>query len=266
MNQKSLGQTGVMLPEIGLGTWQYQGDPSVIKKSLELGGFLIDTAESYGTEKDVGRAVRNQRQEYFIATKVSPENLAYDNLLQCAENSLKRLGTSWIDLYQIHFPNPKIPIAGTMKAMAHLVNTGKIRFVGVSNFSAQQFQEAQEAIGDIPIVCNQVEYSLFEQTIKDDFLPYSTRHRITVMAYSPLAQGRIDPELKKRPHLAKVLDGIADTNQMTRAQVLLAWCIHHPQVITIPQTNNVERVAENISAAGGGLTEEQYSALTDASN
>ena len=86
------------------------------------------------------------------------------------------------------------------------------------------------------------------------------------MAYSPLAQGLIDLELEKRPKLAVLLDEIASVNQMTRAQVLLAWCIHHPQVITIPQTNNIGRVEENIAASGGRLTEEQYSVLSQASN
>jgi len=266
MNQKPLGSTKVMLPEIGLGTWNYRGDADVILRSRELGGFLIDTAESYGTEREVGRAIKDRREDYFIATKVSPENLRYDDVLQAAENSLRRLDTDWIDLYQIHFPNPKIQITGTMKALGDLVNTGKVRYIGVSNFSSKEFKDAQEALGDIPIVCNQVEYSLFNQSINDDFLPYSTQNAVTVMAYSPLAQGFIDPELAKRPKLAALLDEIATANQMTRAQVLLAWCIHHPQVVTIPQTNNVGRVAENIAASGGRLTEEQYSDLTDASS
>ena len=264
MDQKPLGCTGVMLPEIGLGTWRYKGDPVVVGRSLELGSFLIDTAENYGTEGNVGVAVRGRRHEYFIATKVSPEHLGYDDVLHAAEGSLNRLETDWIDLYQVHWPNPSIPIADTMKAMKHLVTTEKVRYVGVSNFSVQQFQEAQEALGDIPLVCNQVEYNLFSRSIEEDFLPYSRKYLISVMAYSPLAQGRIERELEMRPKLAGVLDEIAHVNDMTRAQVLLAWCIYDPQVITIPQTNNVDRIEENVLAAGGRLSKDQYSALCDA--
>lgn len=254
-----------MLPEIGLGTWRYLGDPAIIHRSLELGSFLIDTAESYGTEQSIGSAIQGRRDQYFIATKVSPENLRFNDVCEAADNSLNRLGTDWIDLYQIHWPNQAISIGETMKAMALLVNTNKVRYVGVSNFSVQQFREAQDALGDIPLVCNQVEYNLFNQEIRDEFLPFSSANKITVMAYSPLAQGRIDGELEARPKLAKVLDEIAHLTQMTRAQVLLAWCAHLPHVITIPQSNNIQRITENVAALDHPLTDEQYAALSDLS-
>ena len=142
MNQKPLGRTTVMLPEIGLGTWNYRGNADVIVRSRELGGFLIDTAESYGTEKDVGRAIKDNREDYFIATKVSPENLRYDDVLQAAKNSLQRLDTDWIDLYQIHTPQSKWPIEYTISSLHKLIDKGKVRHIGVSNFSQKQTSEA----------------------------------------------------------------------------------------------------------------------------
>jgi diketogulonate reductase-like aldo/keto reductase len=262
MEQKQLGSTGLMVPEIGFGTWRYQGEPAVVHRALELGSFLIDTAENYRTEEAVGRAVRGHRGDFFLATKVSPGNLHHDDLLRAAENSLRRLGSEWIDLYQVHWPNPRIPISETMRAMTELVAAGKVRYVGVSNFSVREFQEAQDALGDVPLVCNQVEYNLFNREIEDELLPYCAANGVSVMAYSPLAQGRLDQQLRSRPKLASVLDEVCRTTGMTRAQVLLAWCVRHPQVITIPQTNRVERVAENCSASGGRLTAEQFSALS----
>ena len=264
MEQKPLGSTGVMVSEIGLGTWRYQGEPAVVQRSLELGSFLIDTAENYRTEEAVGRAVQGQRDDFFLATKVSPGNLRHDNLLRAAENSLRRLGTEWIDLYQVHWPNPSVPIGETMRAMTELVATGKVRYVGVSNFSVRQFQEAQDALCDMPLVCNQVEYNLFNREIEDELLPYCAANGVSVIAYSPLAQGTLDQQLRSRPKLASVVDEVCRTSVMTRAQVLLAWCVRHPQVITIPQTNRVERVEENCAASGGRLTAEQYAALSSA--
>ena len=264
MEFKRLGSTGEMVPEIGLGTWKYSGDPEVIRRSLELGGSHIDTAENYHTEERVGRAIRGGRADYFIATKVSPGNLAYKDVIKAAEGSMKRLGTDHIDLYQVHWPNPRIPIEDTMRAMEELLHLGRVRYVGVSNFSVQQLQEAQQALGAHPVVSNQVSYSLFDRAIERDLLPYCGEHQVTVVAYSPLAMGRMDSELRARPRLTQVLDEVGAATGKTRAQVLLAWCVNHPQVITIPQTNRVHRVEENCAASGWRLTPEQYAALSEA--
>ena len=128
------------------------------------------------------------RADFVVATKISPENLRSADLLAHAAESLKRLSTEWIDLYQIHAPNPDIPIVETMAAMRELVSDGRVRHVGVSNFSVPQMQEAQDALGDIPLASNQVRYSLAVRTIEDDVLPYCQNNDITVIAYSPLAR------------------------------------------------------------------------------
>ncbi|MGQ9655824.1 MAG: aldo/keto reductase, partial [Thermodesulfobacteriota bacterium] len=130
MEQKQLGQTGVMLPEIGLGTWMYRGETEPIRRAVELGATHIDTAESYGTEDAVGEAIEGIRDRVFVATKVSPSHFRHDDLVRAAENSLRRLRTDHIDLYQLHWPSAEVPIAETMGAMEELVDAGKVRFIG----------------------------------------------------------------------------------------------------------------------------------------
>src|SRR5499426_2886226 len=160
MELKPLGNTGVMVPEIGLGVWRYSGGVEPLRHGVELGAFLIDTAEIYGTEDVVGQAIKGIRDRVFLATKVSPDHLGYDNLLRAAEASLQRLDTNCIDLYQIHWPNWSVPIQETMRAMEALVDRGLVRHIGVSNFSAQQLRAAQAAMSKYPIVSNQVLYNL----------------------------------------------------------------------------------------------------------
>ena len=117
MKLKALGSSGVMVPEIGLGTWRYGGGPEPLRRGVELGANLIDTAEMYRTEDAVGEAVAGIRERVFIATKVLGSNLRYDAVLRAADQSLRRLAVAKIDLYQIHWPNPQVPIAETMRAM-----------------------------------------------------------------------------------------------------------------------------------------------------
>ncbi|MGH7808612.1 MAG: aldo/keto reductase, partial [Thermodesulfobacteriota bacterium] len=117
MELKQLGTTGVMLPEIGLGTWNYSGGVDPLRKGIELGAYLIDTAEGYHTEDVVGRVAKGTRNRVFIATKVSGRHLRYDQVLRAAEESLRRLDTDYIDLYQVHWPNSSVPIRETMRAM-----------------------------------------------------------------------------------------------------------------------------------------------------
>ena len=160
METIELGKTGVMVSEIGLGTWKYSGGDGPLRRGIELGATLIDTAEMYRTEDAVGRAIKGIRDGVFLATKVLGSNLGYDQVLRAAEASLRRLETDVIDLYQIHWPNSRVPIKETMKAMAALVDSGSVKYVGVSNFSKRELQEAQAAMPNVPIVSNQVLYSL----------------------------------------------------------------------------------------------------------
>lgn len=264
MDNKPLGRTGVDIPEIGMGAWNYQGDPAIMRRALELGSFLIDTAENYGTEPQVGRAVRGNRDDYFIATKVSPEHLSYDDVLAAAERSLKALGTDRIDLYQLHAPSPHVPIQETMRAMDDLVAAGKVRFVGVSNFSVEELREADEALGSGSVVENQIKYSLFDREFAESVIPYCEEHGVTVLAYSSLEHGRFADELSGNEALSEAMDRVCAETAKTPAQVILNWVLRSPAVVTIPQTNRVERVDENCAASGWRLSDEQHAALAEA--
>src|SRR5438445_7463001 len=145
MNYKELGQTGISLPEIGLGTCKYNGGVAPLRRGIELGAFLIDTAEAYGTEELVGLATNNLRDKAFIATKVWPTHYRYRDLLQAADNSLRRLRSDYIDLYQLHWPNAAVPIDETIAAMEKLVEDGKVRFIGVCNFSVHDLRKLKPA-------------------------------------------------------------------------------------------------------------------------
>ena len=252
------------IPEIGMGAWNYQGDPAIMRRALELGSFLIDTAENYGTEPQVGRAVRGNRDDYFIATKVSPEHLSYDDVLAAAERSLKALGTDRIDLYQLHAPSPHVPIQETMRAMDDLVAAGKVRFVGVSNFSVEELREADEALGSGSVVENQIKYSLFDREFAESVIPYCEEHGVTVLAYSSLEHGRFADEVSANEALSEAMDRVCAETAKTPAQVILNWVLRSPAVVTIPQTNRVERVAENCTASGWRLSDEQHAALAEA--
>ncbi len=156
MEYRELAATGVKVPEIGFGTWQYRGGSEPLRKAVELGASLIDTAEMYGTEEAVGAAIKGIRPKVFIATKVSGNHLRYDEVLRAADGSLKRLGIDTIDLYQIHWPDPAVPIAETMGAMEQLVDAGKVRFIGVSNFYLKNLREAEACMTKHRIVANQI--------------------------------------------------------------------------------------------------------------
>jgi diketogulonate reductase-like aldo/keto reductase len=262
---KQLGTTEVQIPEIGLGAWQYRGGVEPLRKGIELGAFLIDTAEMYGTEGVVGEAIKGMRDKVFVATKVTGTHLRYDEVIRAAGGSLKRLGIDCIDLYQIHWPDRSVPIAETMGAMEALVDRGKVRYIGVSNFYTQDLVEAERAMKKHRIVSNQVKYSLLQRGIEKDTMAYCQKNGITVIAYSPLAKGELVamPLLKKRTSM-KVLQKVAKEAGKTLAQVALNWCIVKPNVIAIPKSDSVARTVENCGASGWRLSPEHMRALNEA--
>ena len=258
MGLKELGSTGVLLPEIGIGTWNYHGGPEPIRGGLEGGALFIDTAESYGTELVVGEAVRGFRDQVFIATKISPQHFRYRDVIKSADASLHTLGVNYIDLYQLHQPSGEVEIEETMAAMAELVTAGKVRFIGVSNFSIQQLEKAQRALPKYPIVSNQVRYSLIDRTIEAGLLQYCQTHHITIIAYSPLGRefSRIrdcDP--------SGVIDQITATTAKTPAQVVLNWILSKSHIVAIPKSNSLNHILENCGASGWRLSVEQLASL-----
>lgn len=262
MQLKQLNNTNTMVPEIGLGTWNYKGGIEPLRKGIESGAFLIDTAEGYGTEEIVGQAIKGIRDKVFLATKVSGRHLRYNDVLKAAEGSLRRLGTDYIDLYQIHWPNPSVPIKETMRAMETLVDSGLVRYIGVSNFSLKELIEAQSAMSKYPIVSNQVLYNLNRRDIEKDLLPYCQEHKITIIAYTPLDNGQLARTNRRtKDRKIQVLEQIANEIGKTPAQVALNWCISHPNVIAIPKSDSVERVIENCQASGWKLSQEHMDLL-----
>ena len=265
MELKQLGNTGVMVPEIGLGTWKYRGGVEPLRRGIALGAYLIDTAEIYRTENVVGQAIQGIRERIFVATKVSGDHLRSDAVLRAAEASLRLLGTEVIDLYQIHWPNARVPLKETMQAMETLVDRGQVRYIGVSNFSLRELRAAQEVMTKYPIVANQVLYNLNRREIERDLLPYCQEHNITILAYTPLDDGRLATSARfRRSQSTRVLEQVAADVQKTLAQVALNWCTARPNVIAIPKSDSVERTVENCQASGWRLTPAQVQKLDEA--
>lgn len=255
-----------------MGTWEMGGrmhpDSSgdheaieALKLGLDLDMTLIDTAEMYGaghSEEVVAKALENWRRPVFVASKVSPSHFAYDDLLRSARRSLDRLRLKQMDLYQLHWPNTKVPIAETMKAMEKVVRDGLARLIGVSNFSVEQMKEAQAALSREEIVSNQVEYSLVERAVEKEILPYCQREKLTLIAYSPLGQGRI---ASGRGGQFKILDEIATRLGKSRSQVALNWLLQHDSVMVIPKASDKKHVKENAEVSGWKLGSEDFQAI-----
>jgi diketogulonate reductase-like aldo/keto reductase len=279
LERKSLGKTGESVAAIGLGTWNMGGRESpdyrdderlieAIRYAVELGMNHIDTAEMYAAghaEELVGEAVKQfSRDEVFIATKVWPSNLRYEDVIRSCRRSLERLQLKHVDLYMVHWPNPRIPLQETMKAMEKLVKDGLVRYIGVSNFDVELLEEAMNALKREEIVANQVEYSLEAREVERELIPFCERNGITVTAYTPLGKGRIPAEAASNTPRGKILAEMAQRYGKTPVQIALNWVIWRPNVITIPKAARKEHLEENAGAAGWRLTEEDYKRLSAA--
>lgn len=259
---------GSELALIGLGTWRMGGDtradPSQDGKTLralrlafEMGYRHIDTAEMYAAghcEELIGRALRGQpREEFFITSKVKPENLRYKSVLRSLEGSLRRMGVAYIDLYLIHWPSGSIPLADSFRALNQAVREGKVRYLGVSNFDLHELKEAQR-LSETPLVTNQVPYSLFERHyVWNGVIPYCQENNILVTAYSPVKDRRLTgiPQIER----------IAAAYQATPYQIALAWLVNQPGVITIPMSQDEEHLRQNLAAADILLSREELAVL-----
>jgi len=256
MKYVELGKTGEKVPAIGFGTWKLGNDGiDAIKKSIELGANFIDTAEMYGNEAIVGRAIKGA--DAFIATKVSAHHLHYDDVIKACKNSIRLLGVKKIDLYQIHWPNPAIPIQETMRAMEKLVDEGLVRHIGVSNFSLGELKEAQSAMSKYEIASNQVEYNIMVRGIEEDLLPFCKKEKITVIAYSPLARGAVFREKK----VYGLLNELAGKYGRSIAQISLNYLIANGGVVAIPKASGIPHVEENVGAADFTISKEDLAKI-----
>jgi aryl-alcohol dehydrogenase-like predicted oxidoreductase len=293
---------GVRLSAIGLGAWQFGAREwgygtdyaereagAITRRALDLGVNLIDTAEVYGfgrSERIVGEAIAGRREEAFIATKLFPIAPIAPVVHQRAIASARRLGVQVIDLYQVHGPNPVFPLASTMRGMQDLQAIGLVRHVGVSNFSLEQWQEAESALGS-PVLSNQVQYSLAERKPDRDLVAWAQGNDRLIIAYSPLAQGLLSarydrsnlpggvragnplflPEnLERAEELLGALRQVATAHDATPAQVALAWVIRRPNIVAIPGASSVAQLEANVAAADLDLSDDEDRMLTDVSD
>ncbi len=231
---------------------------AALKRGIDLGINLIDTAEMYNTEPLVAEAIQGyDRDTLFVATKIWITHLKYDQVLKAVQRSLAKLQCSYIDLCQIHWPNPMVPVKETLKAMEKLVDEGKVRYIGVSNFSLSRMSEVQEALSKYELASNQMEYSLKVKTIEADLLPYCERNGVAVLAYRPIAHGALANPTGK---LGTIIDEIsAKHNGKTPAQIALNWLVNKSKVVfPIPRASQPQRVMENANALGWSLDQEDF--------
>lgn len=253
---RPFGRTGTRWTPIGLGTWMMERDPeasiAALHAGLDEGANHVDTAEMYGdgrAEEVVGEALRGRRDQTVLVSKVLPANAGYDETIAACHRSLKRLRTDYLDLYVLHWREPRTPMEETFRAFEKLKADGAIRAWGVSNFDRGDMEAAVRLAGDGKIACNQVLYHLTERTIEADLLPWCRDRGIAVVAYSPLGQG----SLPRHP----VLDAIAQARSATPAQIVLAFLTRDPAVFAIPKAAGSNHARENVRAMSVTLTDDE---------
>jgi aryl-alcohol dehydrogenase-like predicted oxidoreductase len=299
MELRNLGSSDIKISPIIMGTWQAGRDmwadiddaetTRAIQAAVDAGVNAIDTAAVYGkghSERVVGKAVGERRPQVVIATKVFANELQYDQVIAACEHSLANLQTDYIDLYQIHWPSgsfgsPVVPIEETMRALTALKEQGKIRAIGVSNFSRIQLEEAM-AFGDI--VSLQPPYSLLWRHVEADAMPVCAAKGLSILAYSPMAQGiltgKFGPDhrfkrgdhrranrLFQEPVFTRVQDAlaalqpIAERHTITLGQLALAWVIAQPGACAIAGARNADQALENAQAGAVSLTPEDLAEM-----
>ncbi|CVI54715.1 aldo/keto reductase [Agrobacterium leguminum] len=254
--------SGKEVPALGLGTWNMGETRSSapqevesIRKAIDLGMTLIDTAEMYAdgrSEEVVGAAIAGRRQNVFLVSKIYPWNASERGTAEACERSLARLGTDHIDLYLLHWRGEH-PLAETVAAFERLKSDGKIGDWGVSNFDTDGMEELFAVPGGKNCAANQVLYNLSRRGPEFSLLPWCQERGVPLMAYSPIEQGRI---LKNHE-----LIRIAKAYQATPAQLALAFLLERDGVIAIPKSASVSRVEENRGATDLEITEEDWAAL-----
>ena len=244
--------SGQDLPMLGLGTWRLNGEEctQAVKSALALGYMHIDTAEMYQNEQEVRCALKNvAREQLFLTSKVFHNHLHHDDVIAACLASLNRLGVRDLDLFLIHWPNRNVPMKETFTALANLQANGMVRAIGVSNFTVRHLQEAKKA-SPVPIAVNQVECHPFLR--QDELLAFCRQHKIQLVAYSPLARGKVYQD--------KTLIAIGKTHKKTAGQIALRW-LHQRGIVAIPKASSEKHLRENLEIFDFALTAEEMAAI-----
>ena len=263
MNAKPFGRTGADVSVIGQGTWYLDhGDReravAALQRGLDLGMTHIDTAEMYGdAELVIADAIAGRRDEVFLVSKVLPSNASRRGTITACERSLKRLKTERLDCYLLHWRG-SYPLQDTVAAFEELVQAGKIKSWGVSNFDADDLDEILEVSGKGRIACNQVLYHLKERAIEHAVIPWCETHGVAVVAYSPFGHDDF-PDARSKG--GAVLARIAEARRVTPRQVALSFLTRATTVFAIPKASSAEHAGENAAAGDLVLTKDEIAEL-----
>lgn len=268
MIYRKIGNDNKLISAIGFGTgFHHPKDQDglslrdTIKASIENGINFIDTAPVYGnglSEEILGDAIKElNKNDIFLASKVSPEDTSFSGTIESAEKSLKRLKIDTIDLLQVHWPNPSVPLEETMMAMKKLVEQGKVKHIGVSNFTLSQIKFSANQLNN-KLASIQAEYNLFERSVEDDVLPFCSQNNALLIAYSPLAQSKLVNGVKQQEFLKM----ISSKYEKTPGQIVLNWLCSNKNVVAIPNTSKKSRAIENAKSLSFKLSEDDYKAMS----
>ncbi|MDO8359577.1 MAG: aldo/keto reductase [Devosia sp.] len=251
----STNDAGAAIPRLGLGTWQLRGEPcaKIVSEALRLGYTHVDTAQGYANEEAVGEGLRASgvgRERVFVTTKVQPQQMGDGDLQRSVTGSLEKLGISQIDLLLLHWPNPLIPLADSIRALNEVKRRGLVRHIGLSNFTTWLLDEAWRLTTE-PFVAEQIELHPYIEQGK--MLSALHRRDMAVIAYCPIALGGVigDP----------AIEAIAASHGRSAAQVTLRWIVQQG-LVAIPRTSKVERLAQNLTVFDFALTDAEMASMS----
>ena len=297
MNYRTIGKSDLKVSEVGFGAWQAGhigwGDDFSdrdIKEALSFafdsGINYLDTAEMYGnghSEEVIGEVLPSyEREKIVVATKVNPPHFTQDQVIRSAGRSIERMKCDYIDLYQLHWPDSGVPVHETAGALKTLVKDGLVRNVGVCNFNVPELKGLIEALGDIPVVSNQMRYNILQRGVENELYPFMKKQGIEMIAWSPIAKGLLsgkysrdnlpDDDIRKRdslfsPEVLGKLDPlfialrrIAKTHEKTMTQIALNYLISKGAIV-IPGIKRKDQMRENMGASGFRLSEPEIAEI-----
>jgi diketogulonate reductase-like aldo/keto reductase len=274
MMYREFGNSSFKTSAIGMGTYYdvrwifktylgvYSGKEQkvdAIKSGIDNGINLIDTAELYRSEKIIGSVIKQYKRDgLFLATKVFPTHLSPKSVEKALDRSLKNLDTNYVDLYQIHFPNPTIDLKKTLRTMEKMIDVGKMKYIGLSNFNLNLIKRAQNALSKYEITSVQINYNIFHRKNQRGIIDYCEKNHIAVMAYFPLGHGKAT-----QPQYNKYFDHIRKTvGDVPNANIALAYLVSkHQNTFPIPRASNREHVMQNVKFSDLLLKDEEMKYL-----